>query len=137
MASCEINETGRLIEWSTDDGLTNIITNPEEIYKQGDCGIGDFVLHNDGTVEFSPLPEIAAERRAAELKAALADTDYYAGQCIEDLIAAIGDVEPLDLFVALKILKAIVRWNIQTKKKFGAMLAKRKEWRDELNELVK
>lgn len=134
MATCEIDAQNRLKNWSQSDMFSLPLDNPALLDDYPNSGLYDFV-YNNGVITYSAEPEHYRISRISELKQSLSETDYYASQVIEDLFDAIGEVEPTDLFASLKILKAIVHWNISALSKYGNMVIKRKAWRKELQEL--
>lgn len=140
MATCECqkydDDVLRLTAFSYDPIFSLNLINPEVMDEHPEANLIDWQYDPETeTISYHAEPERAKQKRIFELKDALKETDYYASQCLEDLFEAIGEVEPTDLFASLKILKAIVRWNLNVLTKFGNMIQRRKDWRAELKEL--
>lgn len=86
----------------------------------------DWVLEN-GMMVFRQPPY----KRIAELKDNLADTDWAMSQLFEGFYELLGDgtLGITAWFVAL------LKWRIETRKKFAGIVAQRIAWRKEIEEL--
>lgn len=119
MAFAQLDENGRIIQWSPDrlDGFDTEFSNGEYIDKNCIDGLDDFTIEN-GEAIFSPLPEKEIER----LKKNLLDTDYIGNELMDSLIGAASMAEILETLASFS-------------KEYGDQVKRRKEWRKRINEL--
>lgn len=142
MGYVAINEDNRIIAHGAqlvpDLGIVIEADNEEIIdtYQDLTCSwaMTDFV-YQDGHLIYDPPRDKVNEERLLLLKKSLADTDYYASQALEDLFDALGQIEPYDLLSTIKIIKAVIKWNISVMSKYSSMIVKRRSWRVEIQQI--